>query len=551
MRLVRKVATADAASKFKSMQANARVIKNYRHKFLDIMTSSVKALFEDHYQINQEDFLSFIDGLGFIYKDIIRIKDDVEPLFPPDYEIVMYLVKAYHQSLNATLRKVVDSAPEAKVLLELHAWIKEYRKNMKELEVPQEWLQPPLLGGKSQDLIEEYVKVIVTRLDEWTVNLMRDETAKVQWRTQAPEQFDDGQFGTEGVVDFFSLVNQQCDLALDSNQGQVLVRVVTECAKVMARSQQEWLKVIAEEMRFMVEKKPEEVPPGLVEYIIALANDQLKSADYVEALSGRLEPLVSEKYKEQISARLNEAIDGYLDVAKQCTASLVEAVFNDVREATKKLITPAWYGSDNLTGQIIETMRDYMGDYQAHLNPSIFDILIEDLIDAFIIAYLSALRRGGSRALRMPMAVQRIKNEMSAAFDFFTTYKAPGELGANFEVMDMVVSMLSASQQMFFMDYWDFAKKHGPQLNFVEQLLRARDDWDRAQVNDTMEMIRRKVREEGIAEPEEPTIMVKVQGESQGLLGRVRGNVGALQENVSNLRGLAGTYAQRLRDLEI
>lgn len=507
MRLVRKVANTDAASKFKSMQANARVIKNYRHKLLDVMAKSIKTAFEQHYAEYEYDLLGYIETLGWIYKDIIRIKDDVEPLFPEDYEITPYLVKTYHKSLNETLRKIVDSAPEAKVLLELHAWIKEYRTSMKELEIPNTWLQPPLLDGKSQDLIEDYVKLIVTKLDEWTVSLISQETSKFQWRTREPEQSDDGQFGMEGVVDFFQLVNQQCDLALDSNQGAVLARVVGESAKVMKRTQLEWVKVVAEEVRFQVEKKPEEVPGGLVEYVIALANDQLKSADYAEALSARLEPLVSAKYKEQISTALNDAIDGYLDVAKKCTSSLVNFVFNDLKTATKGLITPAWY-TDNLMAQIIETMRDYMSDYQAHLNPSIFDILVEDLLDAFLIAYLTALRRSSPRALRMPGATTRIQTDISAAFDFFTTYKQADDLEGQFEVIDQIVSMLGASSTMVFMDYWTFAKKHGPQLAFVEAIMRARDDFDRVQVGEIMETLRRKVREENIEEPPEPTIMV-------------------------------------------
>jgi len=311
----------------------------------------------------------------------------------------------------------------------------------------------------------------------------------------------------EGVVDFFQLVNQQCDLALDSNQGAVLGRVVSESAKVMRRLQQDWLRIVAEEARFQVEKKPEEVPGGLVEYVIALANDQLKSADYAEALSTRLEPLVSEKYKAMIGARLNEAIDGYLDVAKRCTSSLVEFVFNDLRTATNGLITPHWY-TDNLMPQIIETMRDYMSDYQAHLNPSIFDILIEDLLDAFLIAYLAALRRAPARALRMPNAVQKIKTDVSLAFEFFAEYKQPADLEQNFEIMDMIVSMLGASSQMVFMDYWTFAKIHGPQMAFVEALMRARDDFNRQVVGEIMETLRRKVREEDIADPPEPTIMV-------------------------------------------
>ncbi|WVQ76413.1 hypothetical protein IAR50_006079 [Cryptococcus sp. DSM 104548] len=528
MRLVRRVATSDAASKFKSMQANARVIKNFRHKFLDVLKASIAQSFENHYLDNQYDFLAFIEGLSWVYKDIIRIKDDIGPLFPDDYEITPFLVKNYHKSLNDTLRKVVDSAPEAQVLLELHAWIKEYRVSMKELDIPAAWLQPPLLDGKSQDLIEDYVKLIVAKLDEWTVNLMKEETGTFTWRTREPEQGDDGQFGMEGVVDFFQLVNQQCDLALDSNQGAVLARVVTESAKVMRRVQDEWLKLLAEEMKGHMEKKPEEVLPGLVEYVIALANDQLKAADYVEALLTRLEPLVSEKYKAVISGRLNEAIDGYLDVAKRCTTALVQFVFHDLRVATKSLITQAWY-QESLMDQIIETMKDYMGDYQEHLNPSIFEILVEDFLDTFLICYLSALRRASSNSLRIPTATQKIKSDISAAFSFFSAYKpAPQELEQNFEVLDMVVSMLDASPQMVFMDYWNFAKVHGPQLAFVEALMKARDDLDRDGVKEIMETLRRKVKEEGIGEPEEPTIMVKIQATSGGLF--------------SNLTNLAGTY---------
>lgn len=72
----------------------------------------------------------------------------------------------------------------------------------------------------------------------------------------------------------------------------------------------------------------------------------------------------------------------------------------------------------------------------------------------------------------------------------------------------MIVNMLAASPEMVFMDYWNFAKIHGPQLQFAEALMKARDDLDRDGVKEIMETLRRKVKEEDIGEPEEPTIMV-------------------------------------------
>lgn len=114
MRLVRKVASNDAASKFKSMQANARVLKHYRHKLLDAMTKAIQQSFENAYERDADDMLALIDNMGWIYKDLIRIEGDVVPLFPPDYEIYAYLVKAYHRILNETMRSMVASNPEAR-----------------------------------------------------------------------------------------------------------------------------------------------------------------------------------------------------------------------------------------------------------------------------------------------------------------------------------------------------------------------------------------------------------------------------------------------------
>lgn len=522
LKLVRKLATTDAASKFRDMQATARVIKNYRHQFLDAIERNITSKLEQHYDSSHGDLLHFVDGLQFVYKDIIRIQEDLEQYFPEDYAIVEWMTRRYHKALNSVLRIVVDSAPEAAALLELNKWVKEYRTNMKELQVPAAWLQPPLLDGKSQDLIEDYVRLIITKLDEWTVNLQKEETQKFKLRSEEPHHGTDGLFGMDGVVDFFQLVNQQIDLALDSNQGAVLARVVTESAKVMRRVQAEWVALVASETRLQGERRPEELAPGLVEYVMALANDQLRAADKAEELQSRLEPLVSDKYKSTIVDRLNEAIDGYLDVAKRCTNTLVEFIFNDLRPATRGLIMPEWY-KDQLVPQIIETMRDYMADYQAHLNGSIFDILVEDLIDVFLITYLTALRRAGSKALRMPGAASKVRDDIGSAFDFFQSYKNPQELDTQFEIMNMVCGMLEASPEMVFMDYWTFAQVHGPQLAFVEALMRARDDLDRSTVVDIMDTLRRKVRDEGVTDPPEPTIMVKVHGQSgaAGLMANV------------------------------
>ena len=497
IRLVKKAAKIDASSKFKSMQANARIIKHYRSKIAKAIIDSIKDKFEQAYLQDEKNPAGFLEGLQWMYQDLLRIERDLVPCFPPSYEIHSLYIREYHKELNVTIKKLLAAGPEAGVLLILHGWLKEYKQNMKELEVPPELLEPPLLDGKEQKLIEDYLSLIVTKLDEWSANLIQTEIQTFTTREEPPELDADGLYGTQGAVILFQMVNQQVDLATESGQGAILARVVTEANRVMRGIQEQWMKIVEMEFKKQCDK-PEEVAGGLMEYCIALANDQIKSADYAEILLARLEPLVSEKYRVTINERLNDSIDGYLDVAKKCTQLLIDFIFNDLKPATKQLFQAPWY--DGMMRQIVETMRDYMTDYQTYLNPSLLDLLIEDLLDTFLVAYLTAL--ANSPKLKMPAATERIKQDISEVFSYFTTFKPAQELEHYFDVVDMILSLLEASKGMVFLSFWSFAKVHGPNIAFVEGLMKARGDFDRSAVNEVMESVKRKVKEEGLVDRE-------------------------------------------------
>jgi exocyst complex component 3 len=497
IRLVKKAAKMDAASKFKSMQADARVFKHYRSNIMKTITQSIQDKFAAAY--DDEGGLTnpggFLDGLAeWIYKDLIAVQNRVAPCFPPDWDVYAHFVKQYHQALGATLQRLVAAEPEASVLLLLHSWVKQYKKDMADLEVPPELLQPPLLDGKEQGLIDDYLALIVRKLDEWTTNLMRDEIEGFTRRAEPPELDAEGQYGMQGAVILFQMVNQQIDAATESGQGAILASVVGEVNRVMHGVQDQWTKLIETEYRRHT-TQPEDAPGGLVEYLIALANDQIRSADFSEALSGRLEQLVSDKYRTPIAEKLNDAIDGYLDVAKKCTQTLIDVVFHDLRPATKQLFqAPGWY--DGIMTQIAETVRDYAADFQTFLNPALFDILVEDLLDQFLVTYLTAL--ANAPKLRMPQAHARAKDDISDAYRLFGAFKGGKELEAQLEVLEMVLALLEASKSFVFLSFWNFAKVHGPCLPFVEAVVRARGDFDRAAANEVMESIRRKVKEENI-----------------------------------------------------
>jgi hypothetical protein len=503
LRFVKKAAKLDAALKFKSLQANARVLKHYRSKIVKAIAESIQAKFEETYKQDEQDPVGFLANITWMYQDLIRIEKDVAPCFPPDYDIYSHYVREYHKSLNTIVKRLASNKTDANLLLSLFDWLKEYKENMKELKIPSELLEPALLDGKEQNLIEDYLQLIVQKLDEWSNNLIKTEISEFTKRDNPPEVDSDGLYETQGTVILFQMVNQQFDLATESGQGAILARVAAETNRVMRGLQEKWVKTIEAELKKQIEK-PDEVAGGLVEYCIALANDQIKSADYTEALLARLEPLVHEKYRVPINERLNDAIDGYLDVAKKCTQTLIDIIFNDLKPATKSLFQQPWY--DGMMQQIVETIKDYMNDYQTYLNSSLVELLVEDLLDALLITYLNAL--ANSPKLRMPAATRRVREDLTEIRAFFMTLKPLKEIDDGLDVLEMILALLEASKDIVFLSYWSFAKVHGPNLSFVEGLMKSRGDFDRAAVSDVMDSIKRKVKEENIQDREWASLVI-------------------------------------------
>ena len=196
------------------MQANARVFKHYRSKFMKTIADAIKDKFDAAYLQDQNDPTAFLEHLGWVYQDLIVIERDVVACFPQDWDIYSHFVREYHKTLNATIQRLLASDPDASALLTLHAWLKEYKSSMKELDIPPEFLEPPLLGGYEQSLIDDYLKLIVKKLDEWTANLMKTELAEFTSRAEPPELDADGQYGMQGAVILFQMVNQQVDAAM-------------------------------------------------------------------------------------------------------------------------------------------------------------------------------------------------------------------------------------------------------------------------------------------------------------------------------------------------
>ena len=93
--------------------------------------------------------------------------------------------------------------------------------------------------------------------------------------------------------------------------------------------------------------------------------------------------------------------------------------------------------------QVMDTMKDYTADYNSYLSPTLFELLIANLLDMFTVIYLAAL--ANAPKLQLPAATGRIRADIDAALRFFGAHKKSQERQGDFEVVGMILSMLEAS----------------------------------------------------------------------------------------------------------
>lgn len=492
-------------------EGNPRTIKSYRVEFFEQLHQSLLERFEDMLAPYKEaeDWCGALDVTDFIFNDLELVFDQIVPKFPKKYKIFPYFVLEYHRHTYDFLNQIVGQDLDAGTILRLLRFVRDYYSTMStRLGVTEELLEPQLLDGQEQNLVDEYLKLVRAKLVEWTSNLMSKESRDFVQRTEPPEMTPDGQYGMVGAVDMFQIINQQIDVAADANQGKLLYLVVSECHKVMKDSQSFWKKLLASELRKQVDA-PDEAPEGFVEYVMAMANDQIKCADFAENIVKRIMPFVEGKYKSQVHDKLSTAVDGYMQIAASGREALLEVTFNDLRPVFNELFTARWY-EQPLVPSIIETLKDYCQDFATHLNDFLFNKLIDDTMDRFIMLYLEAMRHKNAK-FQMEVCLDKIQKDVRLSFNFFAKFKSVEELEERFDVIDKVHTLLESNRRMIFVDYYSLRQAYPDvPLAFVEDILSKRDDLDRAALKDIIEGIKAKAREYEPDANTPPTIFSRI-----------------------------------------
>ncbi|KAI9352595.1 exocyst complex component Sec6-domain-containing protein [Obelidium mucronatum] len=515
LRLVKIIETEEKADELASIAEattpqelleSARTIKSYRIKFFDVLRDAINAHVNQMYQAQMIDFSELPLAIDAVIDDLIVVHDELNPRFPKKYNIFQFFVLEYHRSIYDMVENIIAGPMEAGSILILLKLVRDYYYNMNgRLGVGEELLEPRLLDDREDELILHYIQLVRERLGEWLNNLLNSETRDFLDRSGPPEVDGSGKYILSGSVIVFQMFNQQIDVVSSSSRGALTFDVMSECSTALEEFQRAWTRIVEFEYDKFTEKASD-LAEGLPDYITALANDFMKCTEFSEIMISRIDTLMDDPFKSQAVELMRNSLDGFMKIVKRCYGILIDITLKDALPALVKFYCAEWYDLE-LMRLVIGTFEDYCTDFQERMQDYIFTKYVNELQDRFILLYVESLRNKGGK-LKLPLATEKMRQDLELAVDFFSRYKTPKRVKASFDVMDKIIGFIESNGSLLFLDFYTLWKAYPDiPIPFVEELLYKRDDLDRSQIREVLDQIKTKVAEEKENNPNLPVTL--------------------------------------------
>lgn len=179
--------------------------------------------------------------------------------------------------------------------------------------------------------------------------------------------------------------------------------------------------------------KASDLTEGLVEYIIALGNDCMRSTEFSESIIARLEGMCDESYREETIKKVQTFLDGFVKIQKRCQQVLIDITLSDVKPALIVLHCDQWYEQDVMK-LILGTFEDYSDDFQKHMSEYLYNKVTTELMDRFLVLYLESFRNKNAK-FKMPIALDRMKTDIENCVIYFSKTKSAKRVNSSFEII--------------------------------------------------------------------------------------------------------------------
>lgn len=485
----------DLASRFKSIATGSTELRGYKEMFLESIEMVCKANFED---VN-EKFLGEPEKIEKYFKwyfnNLNIVKVGMQRLMPKKWRIFRTYTNIYHKHMHDWLVTLADDqALGARYLLSIINWIDKYYTKMRKLGFAEEELQPHVVDNRVPELVRNYRQIIIDLVEQWMQNIADTEQKQFAARDQGEIHPNaDGFLQTNNLGDMWAMLGQNIAVAASSERTDVAEGVIESMFRALTSRQRMWQNLVeTERAKYSLPNASTDGAYEFQEWLIAIANDQIicieepeeGQSSFLKNFETEITPLVSAAYTTTMTAQIEALRDGYVDLASECIRICSQMIFyTDFRDVLKQLFTPEWYGERNVE-QMTQTFADFLNDYELAVHRSVIELLIIELSDALLIAYLSAVRNKGAKFRRSDPFGDKIKEDVLTVFEYFNRYPVGSEIKEQWRAIEHFVKLLSADKAGIPAVYENL-KYYYPDVHigWVEAVLRSRDDFERSMLN--------------------------------------------------------------------
>ena len=389
---------------YSKFRANPRNSLKFSYTKLDESIAETFNKCVDHFS---QDQMLVYDNLDWLEDELVFVVHTLAPLFPALWAVGDFIQGSYYDLLHKFTMGLINTNPPAEDLMRILAYDSHYSTFVGSLQVAtgkNAKEQRSILGDElKSSVLDDYLGVIVIKMNEWNENLMKQEATAFVARTEPPDvyaytQSVDELDEFEHVVtvvkmndvyvlpDFktsLSMLKEQADVAADSGYGKVLVGVIENWSKRYLERIQMFQRLVIEELekymsvysnerslikeskikRFLKKSNnsqpefdvenmtAEELAqislPGLVEYLTALCNTYEINLDrLLEKFLPSYLAKVHSSYQERIQRAFEETISPSTELNACVVRSLKDIILNDLYPALSVVFTKQWYEGD-------------------------------------------------------------------------------------------------------------------------------------------------------------------------------------------------------------
>ena len=421
--------------------------------------------------------------VGF-FESLQIVRNEVALLVPPNYNIYEFFVRQVHLEIYKIVEAAMTKPPDAKSILFMVRWVRQYYQYMEDkLGIMPSMLSPTLIGERYQELMSDYVRLVQSKLNDWITNLIRTEEDAFYARNQPPEMDSAGLFATSSSVLLFQMVQQQFDLAVGAENPQLIGDVMGVCIDVLLRFQRDVVRYVDEGMAAYLADM-QNAATGIVEYCVATINNFVVDQEYCDQVCQRCETVMIDEpgVFVDLKRRFMIVSEGFIEAARVCSIALVQVVMADLKSVYTQFFAKFWYISEPI-GPLIATIKDYVSDFQAHMNVTVFEDLMIELLERVIIQYLQAMLQK-SAVIKHPDAVRLMDADITELERFFRTYLSDKVVKSQLLALRDMREIIAIEDLEMVSFYSVALQKHFPDapLAVVKRVLGRRKDLEKSQI---------------------------------------------------------------------